>query len=173
MRKRILTTLAMLAMLAVSMMTLTPTHAASPPRPQPDAPPIYCLDVTIDHLNATGTNTFNVSGHIKNDCGVTVHTPTGELSATEQCGGVSPSANPLLYYFNDWSPGYSQPWASGGTGYCEVCRNGKPVAWPQFFVTVNMLASGDSGSPLYQEYLGSASASVGLANSPAYRFPCP
>lgn len=69
--------------------------------------------------------------------------------------------------------GQTQPMQDVSTGWCEICTDHKPTAWPPFSLVLQFDADGSGPNHIVVEDTGTAEDNVPLQNSPSYSFPCP
>jgi hypothetical protein len=150
------------------------TVSASSPGKKIPADNLNCISVSRS-ISATGTNTFQVNGTVKNNCGLTLYSGQVNLQYEEDCPAVaSPTYSSVPIPIPDpWRSGVSYDYTDTGTGFCEFCTNGVPVGWPAFIEGVRAGAQG-SNADGSEEYFAPNTpyTYITLSNSSRYTIPC-
>lgn len=136
-------------------------------------PPVQCLEVDISSLSAIDTNSVQPQGLIVNNCGFTVSNGRLHIDGYAVCDGVSSNGADTTT-FPPLPNGQYQPFTGTITSVCEVCQDGKAVAFPPFEVYAYADASGVGPNNTPVEDTGTAEQGpTDLTNSPSYSVPCP
>lgn len=152
--------------------TASATHTTSSEPTPKSYPPDPCLEVFFFTLSAVNTNEAKATGEVYNNCGFTIKSGRTDVYGYVQCNGVSQAGSDYGNWYTLY-PGGIMSFDAYVTGRCEVCDNGKAVAWPSFTLVVQIDASGTGSNNQAVEDTGTAEKSITLPNSPSYSFPCP